>query len=50
MSSFKAAMEAIVSHCTVAMAVAGLLVEDFRDLGGHLVGGYLVGVGEIDSG
>jgi hypothetical protein len=49
-SSFKAAVEAVVSHCPVAVAVAGLLVQDFGDLCRHLVGGHLIGVGEIDSG
>ena len=33
---------------SVAVAVAGLLVQDGRNGGGHLVGDYLILVGEID--
>ena len=48
--SFKAAMQAVVSHHPVAMAVAGLLMQYGGNLCRHLVGGDLVGMGEVDAG
>jgi len=48
--TFKAAMQAVVSHRSIAMAVAGLLMQDFGDLCCHLVGSDLIGMREVDSG
>jgi hypothetical protein len=47
--AFKAAMQAIVAHCAITVAVAGLLVDHIRNLGCNLVHLYLVGVREILS-
>src|SRR5580704_14773968 len=47
--SFKAAVQAIVAHRPVAVAVAGLLVQNRRNLRGHLVGSDLIGMREVDS-
>src|SRR5207245_9527301 len=46
----KAAMQAVVPHHPVAMAIAGLLMQDSRDCLRHLVRGDLVGVSKDDSG
>ena len=43
-------MQAVVSERAVAVTVAGLLVENFGDRGGHFVGRYLVRVAEILAG
>ena len=44
---FKAAMQAVVAHRTIAVAVAGLLVQHRRNLCGHLVRSHLVRMREI---
>ena len=46
----EAAMQAVVSQRAVAVAVAGLLVEDIGNLRGHLVGGHLIGMSEVSAG
>ena len=48
--SFKAAMQTVMPQGSVAVAVAGLLVQDGGNRGGHLVGDDLILMGEIDSG
>src|SRR5271156_2171148 len=47
--SFKAAMQAVMPQLTVAMAIAGLLMQHSRNCRRHLVGGHLIRMGEIDS-
>ena len=48
--AFKAAMQAVVAHGAIAAAVAGLLVEHRRDLGGHLISRDLVRMREVRAG
>src|ERR1700742_1405932 len=50
MGGGEAAVQAVVSQGAVAVAVAGLLVDDFRDGGGHLVGGHLGWMIEVLTG
>ena len=50
MCAFEATVQAVVAEDAVAVAVAGLLVEDRRNLRGHLVDHDLVVVGEVDAG
>ena len=47
--SFKAAVQAVVSEGAIAVAVAGLLMENRWNLSGHFVHDYLVGMREIDA-
>jgi hypothetical protein len=42
-------MQAVMPHHFIAVAVAGLLVQDGRNSGRHLVGGHLVGMRKIDT-
>lgn len=49
MAAFEAAMQTVVSHRPVAMAIARLLVEYAGDLGCHFIGDHLVGVREVGA-
>ncbi len=50
MGTLKAAMQTVMPHHSVAVAVAGLLVQDGWNGRRHLVGGHLVGMGEVNAG
>lgn len=47
MGALEAAMQAVVSQRAVAVAVAGLLMQDGRDLRRHLIGGHLIRMGKV---
>jgi len=49
MGALETTMQAIVPQLAVAVAIAGLLVQDGGNSRSHLIGGYLVRMGEIDS-
>ena len=50
MGALEAAVQTVMPQDSVAVAVAGLLVQDGGDGFCHLVGDDLIGVGEVDSG
>ena len=48
--ALEATVQAVVSQNTVAVAVAGFLMQHLGNFGGHLIYSHLVGVGEVLSG
>ena len=50
MGSFEAAMQAVVAKGAIAVAIAGFLMKDSGNPGGHLIGSDLVGMGEVLAG
>ena len=49
MGSLKTAMQTVVPHHSIAVTIAGLLVQHGRNSGRHLVCGYLVWMRKIDA-